>query len=231
MTSTVQIDLSEAERVTATVYPATPEKRAGIRLILAHGAGTNQSHPVMVRCATGLASRGIDTVTFNFAYSEARRRVPDRTGKLEACYAQVIRAAQAGRFGSAEMPLAIGGRSMGGRIATHLAAQEAADTYGIAALVLLGYPLHPPGQPEKLRAQHLPAIRVPLLFVQGSRDAFGTPDELRPVLRPLKGLAELHVVEGADHSHKVPKKLAPQEAVEAAIFDRIATWLRERVGA
>lgn len=228
MTRTVPIDVTPDERITATLYPAEPRVHAGIRLILGHGAGTNQAHPAMVRTATGLAARGLDIVTFNFVYSETRRRLPDRTDKLEACYAAVIRAARDGRFGPA-MPLAIGGRSMGGRIASHIAAQGADGAGGLLALVLLGYPLHPPGQPAKLRAKHLAQIGVPMLFVQGSRDAFGTPEELRPILRPLEGLAELHVVEGGDHSFSVPKKLGPpQSEVEAAILDKVASWLRDR---
>ena len=225
MTKTLQLDVTPTEHITATVYPPTG-KRLDIRLILGHGAGTNQSHPAIVRVATGLAVRGLDVVTFNFVYSEARKRVPDRTDKLEAAYTRVIRAAREGSFGAADAKLAIGGRSMGGRIASHLAAQDAAGELGVAALVLLGYPLHPPGQPEKLRVKHLAAIRVPTLFLQGSRDAFGTPDELRPFLQPLEGRAELHVVEGGDHSFNVPKKLGPpQSEVEAAIFDKVASWL------
>jgi predicted alpha/beta-hydrolase family hydrolase len=99
----------------------------------------------------------------------------------------------------------------------------------VAGLVLLGYPLHPPGQPEKLRTKHLPAIKVPMLFVQGSRDAFGTPDELRPVLERLAAPVDLCVVEGGDHSYKVPKKLMPQEQVFEFVLDEVDRWLRRRV--
>ena len=91
---------------------------------------------------------------------------------------------------------------MGGRIASQVAAAGAGE---LAGLVFLGYPLHPPGRPDRLRAAHLPAVNAPMLFVQGSRDAFGTPDELQPIIAPLRPPAELYVVEGGDHSFKVRK--------------------------
>jgi hypothetical protein len=118
--------------------------------------------------------------------------------------------------------LVIGGKSMGGRIASQVAAVDAA---GLAGIVVLGYPLHPPGRPETLRAKHLPEIRLPMLFVQGEKDAFGTPEELTPILRGLN--AELSIVEGADHSFKVPKR-APrsQEQVDGFVLDEVEAWLR-----
>jgi predicted alpha/beta-hydrolase family hydrolase len=123
---------------------------------------------------------------------------------------------------------------MGGRIASQVAAAGgagaagAAGAPGVSALVLLNYPLHPPGKPQQLRAKHLPAIAAPMLFVQGSRDAFGTPEELRKILAELTAPVALHVVEGGDHSFKVPKRAAiAQEAVYDAALDRIAGWLRE----
>jgi predicted alpha/beta-hydrolase family hydrolase len=113
---------------------------------------------------------------------------------------------------------------MGGRIATQVAA---ADPDAIVGLVLLGYPLHPPGRPDAPRSKHLPAIRAPMLFVQGSRDAFGTPDELAPVLTTLTAPARLCVVEGGDHSFKVTKKAArSQDEVYEFILDEIERWLR-----
>src|SRR5207244_11318556 len=122
---------------------------------------------------------------------------------------------------------AVGGNSIGGRIASQVAAAGADD---MASLAFLGYPLHPPGRPEELRAKHLTDIAAPMLFVQGSRDAFGTPAELRPILAKLEPPAELHVVEGGDHSFKVPKRAGiSQDAVYEAILDRIERWLRETV--
>jgi predicted alpha/beta-hydrolase family hydrolase len=121
--------------------------------------------------------------------------------------------------------LAIGGKSMGGRIASQVAAQpESAGD--IAALVFLGYPLHPPGRPDKLRDTHLPDIKAPMLFVQGSRDTFGTPDELREVFKKHHLNPTLHVVEGGDHSLKVPKSAGvPQASVYENVMDEIASWV------
>jgi hypothetical protein len=231
MPSQISIEVRASERVTATVYAAAPEKRAGIALLLAHGAGGNQMSPFMVDYAKRLAERGIDTVTFNFVYSEQKRRLPDRSDKLEACWRAVFAAARSGALSPeiARGSIAIGGKSMGGRIASQVAAE---DPEGIAGLVLLGYPLHPPGRPEQLRTKHLPAIAVPMLIVQGERDTFGTPDELRPVLRTLKAKTELYVVEAGDHSFKVPKAAGtPQAQVHARVLDEIARWLRATAAA
>jgi len=224
MAEPLRIDIAPGENVSALVYATDASKRAAITLMLAHGAGAGQKSPFLVRFATGLAARGIDAVTFNFSYTEHGRRVPDPNRKLEACYRAAIEAVRKHqKLGRNQ--LAIGGKSMGGRIASQVAA---AGGEGVAALVFLGYPLHPPGRPDELRAKHLPNIRVPMLFVQGSRDAFGAPDELRPILAKLEARAELHVVENGDHSFKVPKRAGiSQEAVYDAILDRIARWLRE----
>ena len=221
MSEQVRVDISPSEHVTAIVYPASG-RRAGLRLILAHGAGSNQRSPSMTTMATALSEKGIETVTFNFLYSEQRKRVPDRNDKLETCWRRIIEAFRP----TGRDKLVIGGKSMGGRIASQVAA---ADATGIAGLVFLGYPLHPPGQPEKLRDKHLPDIRVPMLFVQGAKDAFGTPEELNPILRPLK-TAELCVVEDADHSFKVPKRAArSQDQVDAFVLDRVEAWLRRTI--
>jgi predicted alpha/beta-hydrolase family hydrolase len=219
MPEQIRVDITDTEPVTAVVYPATA-KRAGISLILAHGAGANQSSSFMVQFAGALAARGIDAVTFNFLYSEQRKRVPDKNDKLELCWRAIIAAFHDGAFGGRGNKLAIGGKSMGGRIASQVAAAGA----DAAALVLLGYPLHPPGRPDKPRTRHLPSIKIPMLVVQGERDAFGTPAELEPVLAGLK--AELCVVEGGDHSYKVPKKLKPQEQVYDFVLDKVDGWLR-----
>lgn len=222
MPESLCIEVASGESVSALVYPAAPGKRAGTTLLLAHGAGAGQRSPFLVRFAAGLAGRGIDAGTFDFPYMERGRRIPDTNQKLEACYRVAIEAVRSHEKLSRNR-LAIGGKSMGGRIASQVAA---AGAQGIAALVFLGYPLHPPGKPDELRARHLTAIRAPMLFVQGERDAFGTPDELRPILAKLAA-AGLHVVPGGDHSFKVPKRLGvAQEQVYETILDRIAEWLR-----
>src|SRR6266849_2972721 len=226
----IRVDVSPSEHVIALAYRPAPRGRAGHILILAHGAGANQTSSFMVHFATSLAARGVDTVTFNFVYTEQRRRLPDRNDKLERCYRTVIEAIRGGKFHDdpGRRKLVIGGKSMGGRIASQVAAtgQE-----GIAGLVFLGYPLHPPGRPDKLRSKHLPDIRAPMLFVQGSRDAFGTPEELRAVLGGLEMASDLCVVEGGDHSFKVPKRSAvPQDQVYEFVLDEIVRWMRAKVG-
>src|ERR1700704_5048123 len=133
--------------------------------MLAHGAGAGQQHPFMTAFADAIAARGIDVVTFNFLYIEQKRRLPDRGPALEACYRAAIDATRR-EVTAARRALFIGGKSMGGRIATQVAAADAG--LPLAGLVLLGYPLHPPGRPERLRDAHLPAVSRPMLFVQGS---------------------------------------------------------------
>ncbi len=168
-------------------------------LVLGHGAGAPQTHPWMVAMAEAIAVRGIRVVTFNFLYAEGKRRVPDRPLVLESTWRAAIDAVRA-RFG-ASRPF-IGGKSMGGRIATLVAAGDDVD---VAGIVLLGYPLHPPAKPTQLRTAHLPRVRVPMLFVQGSRDPFGGPDELAPFLEGLPAGTRLFPLDGGDHSLTRPK--------------------------
>jgi len=221
---------------TAEMYKSNFEVARPAALILAHGAGAGRRHPFMVAFARALSVHGIDVVTFNFLYMEQRRRVPDRMPQLVECYEAVI-AAALHRLPSARERLFIGGKSMGGRAATHVAGARSVLTPlsgvsarggpAISGLVLLGYPLHPPGRPDRLRDAHLPDVKRPMLIVQGTRDTFGTPAELAPVLERLTPRPELHVVEGGDHSFKVSGKDASrkQPAVYAEIQAAIARWI------
>jgi hypothetical protein len=209
------------QRSTAIAYAAPEPVHA--TLVLAHGAGAPQQSAFMVGFARGLAGRGIDVLTFNFLYTEQRRRVPDRTEKLEACYRAAIAAARQ-HFGRESV--FIGGKSMGGRIATHLAAADDAKALGITGVVLLGYPLHPPGKPEQLRAAHLPRIKVPMLIVQGERDPFGTPDELRAAFEPLSGRVTLHIVANGDHSLAASRRAGSLASTYSELQDVIARWIR-----
>ncbi|HJU22898.1 MAG TPA: alpha/beta fold hydrolase, partial [Casimicrobiaceae bacterium] len=186
-------------------------------LVLGHGAGAPQTHPFMVAAARALAERGIDVVTFNFVYMEHERGAPDRNDRLEACFAAVVADARA-LFPS--HALAAGGKSMGGRIASQAAAKQLLGD--LRALVFLGYPLHPPKQPEKLRDKHLPSVRAPMLFIQGERDPFGTPNELAPIIQSLN--AKLLAIPRADHSLKTPKTQADPLP---AIYDAIARFVRD----
>jgi predicted alpha/beta-hydrolase family hydrolase len=208
--------------VTALRYQPSPP-RHGSTLILAHGAGAGQRSPFMTSYAAAIAALGVDVVTFNFPYVERGRRVPDRRPVLEACFRAVITAV-ARRDGS-EPPF-IGGKSMGGRIATHVAAADPA--LPLCGLVLLGYPLHPPGRGSERRDSHLPGVGRPMLFVQGTRDGFGTPAELGPVLARLRPPATLHAVAGGDHSFRSPKAgAAIQAAIDDDIQRTIVEWIQD----
>jgi predicted alpha/beta-hydrolase family hydrolase len=228
MAERLSIEVGEKGRVTGFLYPSSERDRAGVTFVLAHGAGADQSSGFMVRFATGLAARGVDVLTFNFLYTEERRRIPDRTEKLEACYHAVVTTARNHELLAGNV-VCIGGKSMGGRIASHLGAEDGqSGGRVIAGLVFLGYPLHPPGRPQQLRVAHLDKIRAPMLFVQGSRDPFGTPAELAPILESLPGSATLHVVENGDHSLATSRtKSAALDQVYEAIQDTIAGWMKK----
>ncbi len=218
MPDAFKVEVSNGERVTASLYASRAKNAPAV--VLAHGAGASQTSPFMVDMAEGLAERGIGVTTFDFVYTEKKRRAPDKPALLEACYRAVVRDVRVRKSGRA---LFIGGKSMGGRIASQIASGEK----GFSGLVFLGYPLHPPGKLTQLRAKHLPGIESPMLFVQGSRDAFGTPEELRPVLAPLD--AEIFTVDGGDHSFKVPKSMGTtHDAVMAAVMDKVAVWILAR---
>ncbi len=220
------VTLPSNDNVSAITYRSVDAPWTGTTIILAHGAGAPQTHPFMTAFARRLSERGIEVVTFNFLYMERGRRGPDPKARLEACYRAVIAAARA-RAGDGDRRTVIGGKSMGGRIATQVAAADGADgsEVGVDGLVLLGYPLHPPGRPDKPRTAHLPSVTAPMLFVQGERDAFGTPDELRPVLTTCAD-AELVTVDGGDHSFKTRGKNAATAAeIHDTVVERIISWL------
>src|SRR6266481_1372857 len=220
---TLTIKVDDRDSVTALLYPASKGKRVGVTLVLGHGAGADQLSGFMVMTAAGLAARGCDVLTFNFVYKEHGRGIPDPRARLESCYQAVIKTARAHRK-LKKNRLVIGGKSMGGRIASQVAA-VAPD--GIAGLVFLGYPLHPPGRPDKLRDAHLKDIHAPMLFVQGARDTFGKAEEIREVIKRLRLAAKIYVIEGGDHSFKVPKSLGPpQQNVYELIIDEVAGWLK-----
>jgi uncharacterized protein len=219
--SEVAIAVGTGAATTALVYAA--EHRACCSLILGHGAGAGQHSPFMVDFARALSELDLDVITFNFLYTEQQRKLPDRGPILEDCYRAVIDVVRS-QLESARRALFIGGKSMGGRIATQVAAADA--KLPIAGLVLLGYPLHPPGQPGKLRDAHLPAVRRPMLFVQGSRDAFGTPDELAPIVVRLSPAPTVYAIANADHSFKLSRKdPARQAEIYADIQRTVARWI------
>ena len=222
--SELPVRLETGAVTSALVYAAGAGTPPGATLILGHGAGAGQRSAFMVDFAQALSALGIDIVTFNFLYTEEGRKIPDRGPALEACYRAVIEAVLAG-VPSARHALFIGGKSMGGRIATQVAAAD--SQLPLAGLVLLGYPLHPPGRPAERRDRHLPAIARPMLFVQGTRDAFGTPAELAPILDALRPPPLLHAVAHGDHSFKLATRKDPQAqaAIDAGVQRAIASFI------
>jgi len=215
--STFTIDTTSGG-VPATLFEAAQPRHT---LILAHGAGAGQKHPWMRARATDLADRGVRVVTFDFPYITAGRKVPDRPPLLLETWRRTVEHVHE-RW--SDVPLAIGGKSMGGRMATMLVAEADAPT-AVRACVALGYPLHPPGKPEQLRIAHLGAIRVPLLVVQGERDPFGAPDEIRREFSAAGARPEVVDIPGGGHGFEVRGKEARQADVMAGVADTVARWL------
>jgi predicted alpha/beta-hydrolase family hydrolase len=170
-------------------------------LVLAHGAGAGMRHAFMEALAGGLAERGVATFRFQFPYAEAGRRQPDREPVLRA----TVRAAiQDARERAGDLPLLAGGKSMGGRMTSRAAAMDGLP--GVRGLVFYGFPLHPPGKPSTDRAEHLADVELPMLFLQGERDAFGGLDLVEPLVGRLGSRTTLHVVAAADHGFHVPRR-------------------------
>ena len=191
-------------------------------LVLAHGAGAGQRSAWMVKAARALADAGVTCLTFDFPYITAGRKVPDKAPVLEAHWRGVLEEA---RRAYGDLPLFIGGKSMGGRIASHIAAQGAT---GVSGLVFFGYPLHPPGRPEQRRDAHLPAIGEPMLFIQGSADTFGNESEMTALMPSLQQ-ATLHVIRGGDHSFKVPGGAGAQGPAFEDVVATAVAWMRAHV--
>jgi predicted alpha/beta-hydrolase family hydrolase len=209
----IQIEVGDFS-VSASVHGA-----GETAIVLGHGAGGNRHSPQLWRVAEALARAGRRAVLYNFRYSEQGRKAPDRTEILE----RTTRAVGEHVSGLSGVERVVhGGRSMGGRIASQVVASGAPA----AGLLLLAYPLHPPGRPERLRDTHLSEIRVPMLFVQGTRDAFARPDLLEATLKRLGRRATLESLAEADHSFKVPKRTGSSpEQVERQIHDAVLSWL------
>src|SRR5467141_5170421 len=169
-------------------------------LVLAHGAGAGMSHPFMEKLAGELAGVGVATLRYQFPYMEGRRRVLDTPTVLTATVVAAVRTSAEAAPG---LPLVAGGKSMGGRMTSHAAAQHPLD--GVRGLVFFGFPLHPPNRPGTKRADHLAKVSVPILFMQGTRDTLADLKLLRPICAKLGSRATLHIFEKADHSFHVLK--------------------------
>jgi predicted alpha/beta-hydrolase family hydrolase len=188
---------------------------------IAHGAGTGYGHPFLVGFAQALRVEGLATLRFNFAYSEAGRRMPGPATHAVAAWA-AVEAWVADRSGG--LPLWAAGKSYGGRMASMAAAEGAIRPAG---LVYLGYPLHPPGEPAKARVAHLPDIPQPQLYVEGTNDPFVDPHaQLEDAVAACQD-ATLRWIEGGGHSFEVKGRKRPPEAVGADLAPLVAEWIRE----
>ncbi len=176
-----------------------PARDAVAMLALAPGAGSGFDHPFLVGFAEAIAELGVSTLRFNFLYKERGRKSPDPEQTLRDVWLAAFEEATARAKGA---PVFVGGKSLGGRIASMCVA----DGMPAAGMVFLGYPLHPPGKPERIRDEHLYRIDVPMLFIQGTRDPFAQPELLARVLKKLGDRAEHVSIEGGDHSFRVPGK-------------------------
>jgi hypothetical protein len=219
ITDNMRLNVPDTGEVQAILLrPKNPE----CVLALAHGAGAGMNHPFMAALAQKLADAGVATFRFQFPYMEQRRRVPDRPPVLTATIQTAVQAASKAAPG---LPLFAGGKSLGGRMTSLAAAEGRLD--GVQGLVFLGFPLHPPNRPGTKRAEHLREVKLPMLFLQGTRDALADLQLLRPICDELGTRATLHVIEGADHSFHVLKSSGKtDESVLDELARSTAAWIK-----
>jgi uncharacterized protein len=188
--------------------------------VLAHGAGAGMAHPSMQAVAVELGERGVATLRYQFPYMEQGSKRPDPPALCHAA----VRAAVA-KAGELKLPLIAGGRSFGGRMTSQAQAKSALP--GVRGLAFLGFPLHPAGRPSDDRAEHLFDVRIPMLFLQGTRDALAERSLLEPLVDLLGKRATLKLFEDADHSFHVPAKTGRKDAeVRSEMLDALAAWAR-----
>jgi uncharacterized protein len=199
--------------------PPTPGPLTTV--VVAHGAGAGMDHPFLTGFTGALNDAGTATWRFNFPYAEAGKKFPDRAPAAIATWQAVMAAARERAGGG---PVWAAGKSFGGRMAS-MAVAEGMETAG---LVFLGYPLHPPAKPEKLRDEHLYGLELPMLFVQGTRDTFALPGELEPVADRIGGNAVVRRVADADHAFKVPRDRRSQEETGAALAGVVLDFVAGR---
>lgn len=189
--------------------------------VLAHGAGAGMTHAFMANVAQGLAARGVATLRYQFPYMEKGSKRPDSPALAQA----TVRAAVAtARSQCPDLPLIAGGKSFGGRMTSQ--AQAAQPLAGVRGLVFIGFPLHPAGKPSAGRADHLDAIMLPMLFLQGTRDKLADMSLLEPVVARLGARATLHTIDQADHSFHVPARSGRNDGqVLDDLLDTIVAWI------
>lgn len=189
--------------------------------VLAHGAGVGMKHGFMTAVAKGLADRGIATLRYNFLYMEEGRRRPDSPKVAQAAVRAAVNEAARALPG---LPLFAGGKSYGARMTSQ--AQAEAPLASVRGLIFLGFPLHPPGQPSDDRAGHLSSVKLPMLFLQGTRDEFADLDYLNPLVKRLGAGATLKLFDDADHSFQVPAKSGRNDVeVMTELLETLAVWI------
>ena len=214
----------DAEGTAVSAVSARPAD-ASATIVVAHGAGAGKEHPFMSGFTRAMHRLGVATLRFNFPYRDAGRRFPDRPPVAIATWRAVrdAAAARAADAGSHDEAIWVSGKSFGGRMAS----MAVADGMPAAGLVFLGYPLHPPGRPEKARDEHLPGITVPMLFLQGRNDPFAIPNEqLDEVVARIGGNATLEWLEEANHSYEVKGRKRPAAEIGASLAPRVADFIR-----
>lgn len=213
-------EVKEAGRVSAILVRPAGAKAL---YVLAHGAGAGMRHPFLEAMAEALAAREVATLRYQFPYVEQGKKRPDPPHVLERTVRAAV--AEAARL-EPGLPLVAGGKSMGGRMTSQAAAKEALA--GVRRLAFLGFPLHAPKKPGVERGEHLGRVGVPMLFLQGTRDAFARIDLLRPVVVALGDRATLHLVDGGDHSFGVPKSSGRTPAdVIGDLAATLADWTKK----
>jgi predicted alpha/beta-hydrolase family hydrolase len=212
------IEVNQAQVVSGLLHVPDAAKAC---FVLAHGAGAGMTHPFMAAAAAELAARGIATLRYQFPYMEQGSKRPDPPNVAHATVRAAVAAAH--RHCSA-LPLFAGGKSFGGRMTSQ--AQAASPLPGVRGLAFLGFPLHPAGKPSVDRARHLFEVRIPMLFLQGTRDTLAQTDLLAKVVEDLGHRATLRFSSGADHSfHVLARSGRTDEQVKGELFDTLADWI------
>lgn len=216
--------IDETRRVSALLQLPPAAKAC---FVLAHGAGAGMEHPSMAVIAAELSARSIATLRFQFPYMELRSRRPDPP---PVCHATVRAAvAEAARL-APTLALFAGGRSFGGRMTSQ--AQAIKPLPGVKGLAFIGFPLHPAGKPSDERAEHLREVKIPMLFLQGTRDELAKLELLQPLIDRLGARATLKLLQDADHSFHVPARTGRKDAeVRAEMLDALATWIEQAIHA
>jgi predicted alpha/beta-hydrolase family hydrolase len=226
MTRSQAVTISVDESLEVSGLLQAP-RAAGACFVLAHGAGAGMAHPFMADVANGLAERRIATLRYQFPYMEQRSNRPDIPKLAQATVRAAVVEASCLFPG---LTMVAGGKSFGGRMTSQ--AQAETPLPGVRGLVFLGFPLHPPGKPSDERATHLFEVEIPMLFLQGSRDALADIRLMRQLVERLSPRATLKVFEDADHSFHVPARTGRKDAeIRSEMLDAVSGWLEEVVAA